>query len=108
MLDSHPVKVIHLVSSLITIGLTVGGAFTGLEQKGDEWGQALAATVFAFGFAVAAILLWIFAIWAWAMLCRLKRSCPVCKGAGVVRAHDDIGRRVGAVCPKCGGEGRIW
>ena len=102
-------KLINFIAALLTIGTTAGGVFTGIQWKGDEWGRPLAATVFGFGFAVASLLFMLVVIWAYTLIGRLRRECPVCKGAGVVRSgYDEIMCPVHSICPKCGGDGRIW
>ena len=82
MLDSNPVRIVNLLAALITIGTAVGGVFTGIQWKGDEWGRPLAATVFGFGFAVSSLVFMLLVVCAYALLGRLRRPCPVCGGAG--------------------------
>ena len=109
MLDSNPVKVINLVSSLLTIGGAVGGALTGIDLKGDEWGDPLAATVFGAIFAAIVVLFMAFVTWLYVLIGRLRRECPFCGGSGSVRrGYDDLMRDTHTFCPKCNGEGRIW
>ena len=109
MLDSHPAKVINLVAALISIGTATGGAFSGIHWKGDDWGTALAATVFGFSFAVASLVFMLLVIWAYALIGRLRRQCPVCGGRGVVRAgFNEIMQPSHSVCPRCGGDGLVW
>jgi hypothetical protein len=109
MLDSNPVKIVNLIAAFLTIGTAVGGVFTGIQWKGDEWGQALAATVFGFGFAVTSLIFMFLVVWSYALLGRLRRSCPVCRGRGVVKSgFNELIQPTCSVCPKCGGEGLIW
>ncbi len=109
MLDSHPIKLINLLAALLTIGTAIGGVFTGMHWRGDEWGQALAATVFGFGFAVASLIFMLLVLWAYAAVGNLRRSCPVCGGRGIVRTgYDELTRPSSSVCPKCRGDGLIW
>lgn len=109
MLDSNPVKLINLLSALLTIGTTIGGVLTGLQWKGDEWGKPLAATVFGFGFAVASLVFLLVVTWAYALVGRLRRECPVCRGKGTVQTgFNEIMQPSSSVCPKCNGDGLIW
>ena len=109
MIDSNPVKFINLFAALITIGTAIGGAYSGIHWKGNDWGTALAATVFGFSFAVASLLFMLLVIWAYTLVGRLRRQCPVCGGRGVVKSgFNEIMQASHSVCPKCGGDGLIW
>lgn len=109
MLDSNPVKIVNLVASLLAIGTAIGGVFTGIQWKGEEWGTALAATVFGFGFAVTSLVFLLIVVWAYALVGRLRRDCPVCRGRGTVQTgFNEVMQPSSSVCPKCGGDGLIW
>ncbi len=109
MLDSNPIKFINLFAALITIGTAIGGVFSGIHWKGDNWGTALAATVFGFSFAVASLLFMLLIIWVYTLVARLRRPCPVCGGRGVVKSgFNELMQPLQSVCPKCHGDGLIW
>jgi hypothetical protein len=109
MLDSNPVKVLNLIASLLAVGTAIGGVFTGIEWKGEEWGTPLAATVFGFGFATVSLIFLLLVVWAYAIVLRLRRKCPVCIGRGTVQSgFNEIMQPTSSVCPKCSGDGLIW
>ena len=69
----------------------------------------MAATVFGLGFAVISLVFMLLVIWAYALVGKLRRPCPVCRGRGVVRSgYDEVMQPTGSVCPKCKGDGLVW
>ncbi|MBL8809481.1 MAG: zinc finger-like domain-containing protein [Planctomycetaceae bacterium] len=109
MLDSNPVKVLHLIATVLTIASAIGGGFVGVELKGDTWGNVLAGTVFMLGFALASMILLLVVLLGYALVGRMRRECPVCRGRGTVQTgFNEIMQPSNSICPKCHGSALIW